>query len=530
MKITNPILTGFNPDPCICKANGMYYIATSTFEWFPGVQIYKSKDLVEWELISCPLDSDKFMDLRGVPDSAGIWAPALSFADNKFWLVYTISTQIDGIFKDVKNYVITSDSIEGEWSKPIYLNSSGFDPSIFHDDNGKKYVINPLWNYRTGNGHVKFSGLVLQEYDHQKGSVVGEKKVVFKGSSTGGCEGPTLMKKDGFYYIIAAEGGTGRHHSIVVARSKDIFGTYEISPYHPLITSIHDPLTPLRKAGHGNMVKTDDEEWYLVHLCGRYLENKDVCPLGRETAIQNIEWIDGWPRLSGGFSSPRVEINAPKSLKREEYKVNNFTDTNFDNDVLPKEFMTLRTPFEEKMSLSDRKGYLRIFGGESLTSLFNQTLIARKCQSFNYTAESAIEFNPASYQQMAGMVCYYNTKNWIFAYVSYDEVSERRILNIMVNDNMTFNEPLRSSYVYIPRDHTGSIYIKVHVNQENLQYYYSLNQKDYYALGGILDASILSDEHSKGWAYTGSVVGITSINMDNNNSYADFDYFKYYEL
>lgn len=526
-KIENPILRGFHPDPCICKANGIYYIATSTFEWYPGVQIHKSADLMHWELAACPLQHQKHMDLTGIPDSAGIWAPSLTFSEGKFWLVYSVLRGIDGMFKDLKNYLTTCESIDGEWTEPIHINSSGFDPTLFHDSDGKKYIANMIWDYRSGNGYVKFNGIVLQEYDVKLKSLVGNRKTIFKGSATGGTEGPSILKKEGWYYIVAAEGGTGRHHSIVVARSKSIWGPYVISPYHPLITSIHDPDTPLKKAGHGNLVETEHNEWFLVHLCSRYLDSRKVCPLGRETALQNIEWVDGWPKLRATGNSPALVIRAPQNAKDDSYSQVNETNADFDSRELPKEFMTLRQPAAGKISLQERSSHLRIFGGESLSSLFNQSLVARKWQSVNFTAETSIDFSPSSYQQMAGMVCYYNTKNWIFAYISHDEKSDRRILNILVNDNLKFYEPLRLCYIYVPL--VDAIYIKVDVCCENLQFYYSFDNRDYRILGPQLDACILSDEHVEGWAYTGAVVGMTVIDLEGRGCYADFDYFLYRE-
>lgn len=137
MKIQNPVLRGFNPDPSICRAGDDYYIATSTFEWFPGVQIHHSKDLVNWHLVAHPLNEVKYLDMKGNPNSGGIWAPDLSYADGKFWLIYTDVKVVDGMWKDCKNYLTTCDTVDGVWSDPIELNGSGFDASLFHDIDGK---------------------------------------------------------------------------------------------------------------------------------------------------------------------------------------------------------------------------------------------------------------------------------------------------------------------------------------------------------------------------------------------------------
>ena len=157
MNITNPILRGFNPDPSILRVGDDYYIATSTFEWYPGVQIHHSKDLVHWRLLTRPLRRASQLDMRGDPDSCGIWAPCLTYADGLFYLIYTdvkrygrisSSGASNASLRDFHNYLVTAEKIDGDWSEPIYLNSSGFDPSLFHDDDGRKYLVNMLWDHR----------------------------------------------------------------------------------------------------------------------------------------------------------------------------------------------------------------------------------------------------------------------------------------------------------------------------------------------------------------------------------------------
>lgn len=521
IKIENPILRGFNPDPCICKGNGKFYIAISTFEWFPGVQIYESEDLVNWEFKCSPLYDFNILDLRGIPDSAGVWAPALSFYEGKFYLVYTICRQIDGYFKDVENYVITATDICGPWSEPLYINASGFDPSMYHED-GKHYVLNPQWDARPLKGHEKFNGIIIQEFDFEKG-MVGESKMIFSGSPNVGTEGPHIMKKDGYYYIIAAEGGTGRHHSICVARSESIWGPYETSPYHPLITAWEKD-TILKKSGHGNFVETDDGEWYMTHLCGRYLDNKNECILGRETCIQKLEWVNGWPRMVQGDNNPLLKVEAPKCAT---YKVEKemIYETNFNKDMelLKEGWISLRTPFESKIKLTDCGVIIK--GGDSLTSTFNQSLIARKWDAFKLTSETSVEFTPYHYSQMAGLTCYYNTKVWYFLYVGYDEVCNKRIINILVNDNLSFSEPLSGDYIHI-EDDVKQIYLKVELNQDKIQFYYGIDKKEYKKIGPVLDSSILSDEHAAGWAYTGAVNGITAVDLFNKDTSAKFTWFK----
>jgi len=209
--IRNPILPGFNPDPSICRVGDDYYIATSTFEWYPGVQIHHSRDLVNWRLVTRPLDRASLLDLRGEPDSCGVWAPCLSHADGRFWLVYTDVKRLDGSFKDAHNYLVTAPAIGGPWSERVHVNSSGFDPSLFHDDDGRKWFLNMVWNHRDAAGahlkHPAFFGIALQEWDAAANRLVGEARTIFAGSPHGLVEGPHLHKRKGWYYLTTAEDG-----------------------------------------------------------------------------------------------------------------------------------------------------------------------------------------------------------------------------------------------------------------------------------------------------------------------------------
>ena len=170
--IHNPILRGFNPDPSIVRVGDDYYIATSTFEWYPGVQIHHSRDLVNWRLAGRPLDRASQLDMRGAPDSCGVWAPCLTHADGLFWLIYTDVKRRDGAWKDSHNYLVTAPAIEGPWSDPVYLNSSGFDPSLFHDADGRKWLLNMIWNHNRTGGE-RFGGIVLQEYSVEDARLIG---------------------------------------------------------------------------------------------------------------------------------------------------------------------------------------------------------------------------------------------------------------------------------------------------------------------------------------------------------------------
>ena len=328
MTIRNPILPGFNPDPSIVRVGDDYYIATSTFEWFPGVQIHHSRDLVHWRLLTRPLNRASQLNMLGDPDSCGVWAPCLSYADGLFWLIYTDvkrygRTTVGGAsgasLRDFHNYLVTSPRIDGDWSDPIYLNSSGFDPSLFHDEDGRKYLVNMLWDHRPGNN--RFAGIVLQEYSAKERKLVGERINIFKGTPLGFTEAPHLYKRNGWYYLLTAEGGTGWGHAVTMARSRKITGPYELHPDTYILSARHRPDVELQRAGHADLVETQNGETYMVYLCGRPLRNRGRCTLGRETAIQKMIWgKDDWLRTLDGQGIPSLETPCAASCLSTHFR------------------------------------------------------------------------------------------------------------------------------------------------------------------------------------------------------------------
>lgn len=529
--IKNPILTGFHPDPSICRAGEDYYIAVSTFEWFPGVGIYHSKDLKNWHLVARPLNRLSQLNMIGNPDSGGIWAPQLSYHDGQFWLIYTDVKVTDGQWKDCRNYLVTCDTIDGEWSEPIYLNSSGFDPSLYHDESGKKYLLNMLWDPRVGNHN--FYGIVMQEYDHEQKKLVGERKVIFKGTDVKLVEGPHLYKIGDYYYLLTAEGGTRYEHQATIARSKNLWGPYEVHPDNPLITSYPYPRNPLQKAGHASIVQTHTNEWFLVHLTGRPLpkENSPLlsprgyCPLGRETAIQRLEWKDGWPYVVGG-NQPSLTIEGP-DIEEVKWERDYPVKDDFDSDRLNLHFQTLRIPLEEDtLSLTDRPGHLRLYGKDSLTSKFKQAFVARRWQHFRFTAETKVAFNPNTFQQAAGLVNYYNTENWTALQITWDE-EKGRILTITTCDNFTFDQPLKGKEIEIP-DECEYVYLRVEVRTNTYRYSYSFDGENWTEIPIDFYSYKLSDDYVRGGGFfTGAFVGMQCQDNSGQNLPADFDYFIY---
>jgi len=530
--IRNPVLRGFNPDPSILRVGEDYYIATSTFEWFPGVQIHHSRDLRHWRLVARPLERRSQLDMLGNPDSGGIWAPCLSYADGLFHLVFTDVKSHIGPFKDTHNYLVTAPSIEGPWSEPIYLNSSGFDPSLFHDDDGRKWLVNMIWDYRKGKN--KFAGIALQEYSPEQKRLVGPIRNIFRGTPLGLTEGPHLYKRDGWYYLVTAEGGTRFNHAVTVARSRSLFGPYEVDPENPVLTAADNPDLELQRAGHASLVETQTGEWYFAYLCGRPLRPSQRCVLGRETALQPVEWTeDGWLRLAGGGHSPKTIVPAP-DLPDHPFPPEPETD-HFDGDRLSIHFQTLREPLDESWaSLSARPGYLRLTGRESLSSKHRQSLVARRQQAFVAEAETAVEFEPDTFQQLAGLIYYYNTRNYHYLYISRDE-QLGKCLNIMSSDRGLYDEPLEQP---VSVEGWDRVHLKASLDHDRLQFRYSRDGREWTPIGPALDASIVSDENVEAklegrlidQGFTGAFLGICAQDLSGRGKHADFDYFSYREL
>jgi xylan 1,4-beta-xylosidase len=523
--LENPILPGFHPDPSILRVGRDYYIATSTFEWFPGVRIHHSRNLVDWRHCTYALTRTSQLDLRGNPRSGGIWAPCLTFDAGLFWLVYTDVKNWGRGFLDARNYVVTAPSIEGPWSEPSALNSCGFDPSLFHDANGRKWLVNMVWDHRR-EGRECFGGIVLQEFDPVRRVLIGASGRIFAGSHLGITEGPHLYRRGEYYYLMVAEGGTGWDHCVTVARARSIEGPYEIDPDAPLLTSRMAPEARLQKAGHGSLVDTPDGSWFLAHLCARPVGPQRRCILGRETALQAVTWTeDGWLRLKAGGRAPEVQVSVPMAdtlhFTREASPVRD----DFDDVELSGHFQTLRCPADPSwLSLTERAGFLRLRGRESLQSWHEQSLVARRVQSLRCRAETCVEFRPASFQQMAGLVFFYDDDNHYYLHVTHDD-QVGRCIRVLKSEQGVCSDLLARP---IPLGDAARVWLRGELQGGVLQLSFSTDGSSYRPVGSNLDATILSDEMaSKGLGFTGAFVGVCVQDLEMRQCTADFDFFEY---
>lgn len=538
--IQNPIFKGFNPDPCVCRKGDDYYAAVSSFEWFPGIPIYHSKDLKNWELYTHVLTDDKEVDLKKLPSAKGIWAPCLTYCkeEDLFYVVYGVMNSMNARYFDVDNFVITAKDIKGPWSKPVYLHSSGFDASMFHDDDGKKYVVSLEWETRAGYEKPGFISIV--EYDPVKKEIVGYPRPMWHGGTDRGCiEAPHLTKRGGYYYIMCAEGGTGYNHCVTMGRSKNVWGPYERDPKNPIVTSSpnesnerHDPdhLKPkyfnpdsiLQKSGHGSYVETQNGEVYLMHLCARPFVPELRCTLGRETAIQKMMWTeDGWLRMADGSNFAKMEVEEANLPEVKLSQVPSFDD--FDGEELGNWYYAPRIMPQSFADVKARPGYVRIRGQEARTSLNKVSILARKLTSVYATITTKMDFKPEIHQHSAGLILYYDNMNYVNLRKYYSETLGQSALSIIQLDNGEKEEFLNTR---IPVD-DREVYLRLCIRGRQSWFEWGYDGEHFEKIGKVFDTTKYSDEYCKYGEFTGAFVGLTCADRMKHSHYADFDFFDY---
>jgi xylan 1,4-beta-xylosidase len=532
--IDNPALPGFHPDPSILRVGADYYIATSTFEWFPAVRLHHSTDLVDWRPIGGALTERRLLDLTGAADSCGVWAPNLTYADGEFHLVYTdVATFLSGYW-DPQNYLVTAPDPTGPWSDPVVLHGRGFDASLFHDDDGTSWMLSMVADWRPGRD--RFAGISIQQYDRVARALTGPEHPIFQGTAAGLTEGPNLYRRDGWYYLVTAEGGTSWTHQVTVARARDLLGPYEVDPAGPLLTSAGDPGLALQKAGHGSLVETPDGEWYLAHLVARPYTPLGRCVLGRETALQRVEWPAGeWPRVPGGRPAERVpgpgvrnrggESEPPAEIRAEPQE---HVD-DFDGPALGPDWSTLRRPASPDWVGLSRASHLRIFGGQSPMGRQRPSLVARRVTATRCELEAVQEFDPRNYRQLAGVTAYYNSRNWYYLHVTADD-DGRPVLDLLACDNG------RVSVVPgVRRPLTGGypVGLRARFDGPELTFAWAGRPGDgpWQDVGPAFDATTLSDEYAatvvagepEAWGFTGAFVGLWVQDLGAEGGFADYD-------
>lgn len=510
-RYSNPILRGFFPDPSIVRVGDDYYMVNSTFEYFPAVVISHSRDLVHWEIIGHGVTRNDYLDFSGLEDSHGIWAPDISYHDGMFYIMATL--RLNGGTEEAetkvirRQMVIRSERPEGPYSKPVFIDVDGIDPSHFVDDDGNHYML-------------VSGGARLVRLNTDCTAAAGEPVMIWPGTGNRCPEGPHLLKHNGYYYIILAEGGTGYGHRVSIARSQALYGPYEPCPANPVLTQT-DPNARIQRAGHGKLVQTAKGDWWMVYLCGRP-NGGNFTTVGRETCLDPVTWTeDGWFMVNSGQGPSNTQI-AP-NLPECQYESCYFDD--FDEPRLRLNWQFVRNPDHDAWSLKERRGYLRIYTGNApLGSIAARNILVRREQHFHYQAATKLEFLPTCNGEEAGLTCYYNRRCFIKLSLLFDKGLKIRLVENR-NDHFTCLGEIGDIY-------PGVIFLKTIVDKQCRKFYYSYDNQSWQPIGMVTDARFLSDEGVQlGKHHTGTMVGLYAAAAGTGARIAaDFDWFDYVPL
>ena len=513
---TNPILPGFYPDPSVCRVGNDYYLVTSTFAYFPGVPIFHSKDLVHWNQIGNILNRKEQLPLANAETSEGIFAPTLRYHDGTFYLITTNVTPGN----QLGNFIVTATDPAGPWSNPYPLGSSGIDPSLFFDDDGKCYYCGTQ-ERREGSRYFGDNEIYIQELDLETMQLVGESYPAWHGALRGveWPEGPHIYKKDGWYYLLISEAGTGHNHAVSIARSKSLQEPFEGYKANPTLTHRHLGYNyPIVNVGHPDIVETQNGEWWMVCLasrtCGGYYRN-----LGRETYLVPFTWENGWPVINPGKGIIEDTFIAPNLPRGTVDQVPATED--FDVTDLPMNFLFLRNPNLENYSLTNRPGYLQMkLSPEVLSSKGNPSYVCRRQQSFNFLAESALSFTPAKENEQAGLAIYQSQS------FNYQFLVGKRGNKTTVCLKKTYKDETETIAEALLDNLYSDLYLRISENGQDLTFTYSIDGKLYRTLADHVDARMLSTDVSGG--FVGNTIGMyATSNGKMTQTTADFDYFTY---
>jgi alpha-N-arabinofuranosidase len=512
----NPIIPGFYPDPSVCRVDEDYYLVTSTFEYFPGLPVFHSHDLVHWNQIGHVLDRPSQLPLDGIRPSGGLYAPTIRYNEGIF---YVINTLVDGLDKK-GNFIVTASNPTGPWSEPFWLEDApGIDPSLLFDDDGRVWYCGnriPL----SGEDFTGHREIWLQELDLQDMQLTGPKYPLWDGAVKGGvhAEAPHIYKINGLYYLLIAEGGTGHNHAVTIARSETITGPYEVNPRNPILTHRHLGLDyPIVGTGHADLVETQKGEWWLFCLAmrpyGGYYYN-----LGRETFIAPVIWEDGWPIVAPHVGKVLSEGSAP-DLPEHLWPAKPNFDT-FGGESLAHHWNFIRTPRDDFWSLSERPGFLRLrLRPETLMERVNPGFVGRRQQHINFSAHLAMEFQPKNANECAGLVLLQNEAYQIRCVVTLGN-GEYPLLRV-IRREAGIDTVLEKQAISTNRQ-----YLKVEARGQAYQFYMAEQPQKWQSIGDPVDGRVLSTPVAGG--FTGAYVGMyASSNGNPSNNVAEFDWFEY---
>jgi xylan 1,4-beta-xylosidase len=509
----NPVIPGFHPDPSICKVGDDYYLVNSSFEWYPGLPVFHSKDLVNWNLISYAIHRPNQVELPvGLKNSRGLYAPTIHEHNGTFYIINTC-VNCKG------NFYVTATNPAGPWSDPIWTNTHGIDPSLFWDDDGRSYYIGH--GYR-GQGPRQWDaqeGIWMQEIDLKTGKMLGEMKQLTHGHASNArwTEGPHLYKINGKYLLMVAEGGTGFHHAITVFNSDKLWGPYVPNHANPVLT--HRNLGkdyPIHSVGHADLIQTQNGEWWAVMLGKRLVDGKTL--LARETFLAPLQFEEQEGQLTPVFNVGIGKVQP--EMKRPNLPWSPFTQKpardNFESCELALEWNFLRTPYTQWYKIE--KGNLNIqLRPEILDSLVNPSYIARRIQHHKFTASTAFSFKSKKANEIAGMSLYRSNTN----HVTFTKQGNELVL--IRSDKKGKTEIGRKTIK------SDKLVLKVVGNNTKAAFYFGENEQNMSLFAENVAIDTLCDELALG--FSGPYVGMyASSNGVASKNIASFDWFEYVGL
>ena len=503
----NPIIPGFHPDPSICRVGDDYYLVTSSFEWFPGVPIYHSKDLVNWEHIGNVLDRPEQLDLEpGHRHNGGIWAPTIRYNEGLFYMITTVAGK--------GNFYVTATNPAGPWSDPVWLKSArGIDPSLFWDDDGRCYFTAAA-NISGSRQWPGQNGCYIQELDLENKKLIGPRVQMTHGHATNAryTEGPHIFKIDGRYFLMVAEGGTGVEHCITVFESDSLLKEFTPSHTNPIITHRHlGKNYPIGMLGHGDFVETQNGEWWCVMLGRRVKDNLSM--LARETFLAKVTWEDSWPLINEGEGKVLFEGKRPDLpwSPVEPFAIRN----DFNKNKLEPYWNFLRTPQTNWFTLTGEALTVNL-RPEKLTELDNPSMIVRRIQHFNYTASTKLTFNSKKSNEEAGLTAFLDNKS------HYRLNKKAGVIELIKVEEG--NETVIASAPYKTKD----VVFSVEANMFEFTFKYGEDENNLQQIGGVQDARVITAQSFIGTGFNGPYVGMyASSNGESSKNKAEFDWFEY---
>lgn len=493
----NPVIPGFHPDPSVCKAGDDYYLVNSSFQYFPGVPLFHSKDLVNWEQIGNCLTRESQLNLKGANGGSGIFAPTIRYHEGVF---YMITTNVSG----KGNFLVHTTDPKGEWSEPVWLEQGGIDPSLYFE-NGKCYMVsNP-------DGYIN-----LFEIDPMTGKQLTPSKKIWNGTGGRYPEGPHIYKKDGWYYLLISEGGTEVAHSITIARSRYIDGPYVGNPANPILTHACQAgeTNPIQGTGHADLVEGTDGSWWMVCLAYRIMPGFHHT-LGRETYLAPVRWDkDAWPVINGN-GTIQLDMNVP-TLPLQTVKQKPETIT-FENKQLSPEWMYLQNP--DMQNYEFKNGNLRLKATPvSLNEQKSPTFVAIRQEHFNMEAATSLELKDAQANDEAGISVYMEYHSHYDLFVRQNKDKSR---SVVLRYKLGELEHIEKE---MPLNSKGNI--ELNIKSDINFYYFGYTENGIYHELGKMNTRYLSSETAGG--FTGVVLGLYSVSASTQSkAYADFRYMKY---